>query len=51
MLTQPVDAEFEARWSAWLARGAAHQRAVRRKFLIVVPAIAIALAIAYAILR
>jgi len=25
------DSEFDARWAAWLARGAAHDRAVRRR--------------------
>lgn len=31
--------DFDARWAAWLARGAAHDRAVRRRVLIAAPAI------------
>ena len=46
----PLDAEFEARWAAWHARGVAHERAVRRKFLILAPVLAIAAAIVYALL-
>jgi hypothetical protein len=38
------DVDFDARWAAWLARGAAHDRAVRRRVVIVLPA-AIAVAI------
>ena len=47
----PLDAEFEARWAAWHARGVAHERAVRRTFLILAPVLAIAAAIVYALLR
>ena len=28
-----LDADFDARWAAWHARGVADERAVRRKFL------------------
>lgn len=30
-------ADFDERWAAWQAKGAAHDRAVRRKMAIVVP--------------
>ena len=33
--TATVDQGFEDRWAAWQARGAANDRAMRRKFLIV----------------
>ena len=46
-----LDADFDARWAAWHARGVAHERAVRRKFLIWAPVLAIAAAIVYALLR
>ena len=40
-----VDEEFEARWAAWRARGAAHDRAVRRRFSLVAPLVAITVGI------
>jgi hypothetical protein len=46
-----LDAEFELRSAAWHARGVGRERAVRCKFLILVPALAIAPAIAYALWR
>jgi hypothetical protein len=46
-----LDAEFEARWAALHARDVAHERAVRRKFLILVPVGAIAAAIVYGLWR
>jgi hypothetical protein len=30
------DPDFDARWAAWLARGAAHDRAVRRRSIFIV---------------
>ena len=45
------DAAFDARWAAWHARGVAHERAGRRKFLMPAPVLAIAAAIVYALLR
>ena len=30
-------ADFDRRWAAWQAKGAAHDRAVRRKMAVVVP--------------
>src|SRR5437016_1451198 len=47
------DADFEARWAAWRTRGIAHERAVRRKLVLVAGVagiIAAAVAIAYALL-
>ncbi len=32
------DPDFDARWAAWLARGAARDRALRLRLAIVVPA-------------
>ncbi len=46
-----LDADFDVRWAAWHARGVSHERAVRRKFLILAPVLAIAAAIVYALLR
>lgn len=36
-LQSDVDPDFDARWAAWLARGAAHDRAMRRRLAYVVP--------------
>jgi len=47
------DIEFERRWTAWEARGLAHERTVRRRFLtvvIVTAAIALAALFAYKLL-
>ena len=41
---------FEERWAAWQARGAAHDRAVRRKVTIAAPILAVAAAILYVLL-
>jgi hypothetical protein len=46
-----LDADFDARWAAWVARGQAHEEIVRRKLGIVAGALAIAAAILYAFLR
>jgi hypothetical protein len=45
------DADFDIRWSAWVARGRAHELYVRRRFLISLPVLAIAAAIAFAFFR
>ena len=48
------DADLDARWAAWRARGLAHERAVRRKLTLVAGVAAIiatAVAIAYTLLR
>ena len=43
------DSAFEARWAAWLARGAAHDRAVRRRLMIFGPAVFVAAGVVYVI--
>jgi hypothetical protein len=51
MLQQPEpDPDFDARWAAWLARGAAHERAVRRRLVIIVPAALVVAVVVYALL-
>ena len=47
LTTEPT---FEQRWTAWLAKGVAHDRAVRRKMAIGVPAVIAAAAVVYALL-
>jgi len=50
MPLQPTrDPEFDARWAAWLARGAAHDRAVGRRFLTLGPVAFVAAAVVYVI--
>ncbi|HKT79837.1 MAG TPA: hypothetical protein VJP86_06425 [Vicinamibacterales bacterium] len=44
-------ASFDARWAAWLERGRVHDQRVRSRLMIWGPAIAIAAAIAFALLR
>ena len=49
-----LDPDFEARWAAWRRRGVAHDRAVRRRVVLVagvVGIVATAVAIAYMLLR
>ena len=41
---------FEARWAAWQARGAAHDRAFRRRLAIVAPLVAVGAAVLYVLL-
>jgi len=51
--TENPDIEFERRWTAWEARGLAHEHTVRRRFLtvvIVTAAIAVAALFAYKLL-
>ena len=53
VLTETPAVEFERRWAAWLARGLAHDRVVRQRFIvvaIVTGAIALAVAIVYGLL-
>jgi len=45
-----VDADFETRWAAWVARGQVHDRRVRRRFVVSAAVIAIGAAIALAFL-
>jgi hypothetical protein len=42
------DPDFDTRWAAWLARGAAHEKAVRRRFVIFVPAALVVATVVYA---
>jgi hypothetical protein len=42
-----LDADFEARWTAWRARGEVHERAVRRRLLVLAPVVAVGAAIIY----
>jgi hypothetical protein len=46
----PELASFEERWAAWLAKGEAHDLAVRRKLAIGVPALVVAAAVVFAFL-
>lgn len=41
------DPDFDARWAAWLARGAAHERLTRRRFTVLGPATFVAVVIVY----
>ncbi len=34
IVTASSDADFERRWRTWIKRGLAHERAVRRRFVI-----------------
>ena len=34
----PADPDFDVRWTAWVERGAAHERLVRRRLTILLPA-------------
>ena len=46
------DPDFDARWAAWLARGVAHDLAVRHRLAIVVPAaVVVAVGIFFLLLR
>ena len=48
------DTDFEVRWAAWRRRGVAHERAVRRKLMLVAAfagALAAAVVIAYTLLQ
>jgi hypothetical protein len=44
------NADLDARWSAWVARGAAHERAVRRRLLMALPFLVVLAAIVSAFL-
>jgi hypothetical protein len=44
------DPDFDARWSAWVARSEAHERAVRRRFVIALPFAVVFAAVACALL-
>jgi hypothetical protein len=42
-----LEGGFEARWTAWRARGEVHERMVRRRLLMLAPVAAVAAAIMY----
>ena len=47
----PESASFDERWAAWQAKGAAHDRAVRRKIVVAAPIlIVIAAVVMYVVL-
>ena len=46
----PLDADSDARWAAWVARGHAHDEIVRRRLGMVAVLLAIAAAILFAFL-
>ena len=48
--TPTREARFDERWAAWQAKGAAHDRAVRRKMTIAMPVVIIVAGIIYALL-
>jgi hypothetical protein len=43
-------ASFDERWAAWQAKGAAHDRAVRRRMAIALPIVIIVAILTYALL-
>jgi hypothetical protein len=47
--TPTREASFDERWAAWQAKGAAHDRAVRRKMEIVAPILIIVAVVIYAL--
>ena len=46
----PEAASFDERWAAWQAKGAAHDRAVRRKMAVAVPILIAVAVVIYALL-
>ena len=46
----PEAASFDERWAAWQARGAAHDRAVRRKMAVAVPILIVVAAVVFYVL-
>jgi hypothetical protein len=46
---QPEPVTFEDRWAAWEAKGAAHDRAVRRKMTIAAPVLIVVAVLIYAL--
>ncbi len=47
----PLDADFDARWDAWVMRGHAHERLVRRRLVVLAGVLAMAMALVYAYMR
>ena len=48
--TASESADFDERWAAWRAKGAAHDRSVRRKMVVVTPILIVVAAVIYALL-
>jgi hypothetical protein len=48
--SRPGPATFDERWAAWQAKGAAHDRAVRRKMTIAAPILIVVAGVIYALL-
>ena len=46
----PADADFDKRWAAWQSRGRSLDRSSRRRFSVLAPAAAVAVAIGYLLL-
>ena len=42
-----LDADFNARWAAWVVRGQAHEEIVRRKLVVLAGVLAMGTAIVY----
>jgi hypothetical protein len=49
IVPEAVTTSFDERWAAWLARGAAHDRLVRRKITIAAPILVVVVAVLYAL--
>lgn len=47
---EAVTSSVDERWAAWLARGEAHDRAVRRKLTIAAPILALVVGVLYVLL-
>lgn len=47
--TPPQPGTFDERWAAWQAKGAGHERAVRRKMTIVAAVVTVVAGILYAL--
>jgi len=45
------DADFDARWATWVARGRVHEQRMRRRFVIWAAAVAMGITVVYAFLR
>jgi hypothetical protein len=50
IVPEAATTSFDERWAAWLARGAAHDRAVRRKIAIAAPILALVVGVLYVLL-
>ena len=49
--TVPLDADFDARWAAWVMRGHAHEQLVQRKLLVLAGSVVTALVLLYAFMH